>query len=466
MEGPRSDPVSAGAAAAVVNAATGVPAQQANAAATSAPELDAAPSVSVRDDRSPLPPLPPASPTGRIRTALLVLLLVLLVFLNSVTDEEAASFTGHLHNRGVGAGGAAPPFLPDSPKMPCLFIFVGESFRTGGQKSRVRGLNSSLPAQRAAVESHLSLHRRLAQEDGHVCDVIVRSYTTPFDADLCSWYREGIAPAGGRVVDCYFDTGAPMGLHMLLAGGLASLPTGKREGGDLAEDVPADAGEGRRPLHEYAFTIISRIDIFYKPLLLTLVNPFASTLQFSFNMWIKGARTNEGFPRVGNMFTFVPRDLYRVLSSTFPFDHDAWHMFVTDSARYTMANEDMGLIASTLHDADSAKDWNPLYYVVNRNMCCEWSSPGWEVVDTAMPPVQTETYPNFSAYHPLVSMSDPCLHQEKPPPGAVFECTRVFRRQLEEVSPRMEDLRKEEKEGVEEGTATFISFRKGMQCTA
>jgi hypothetical protein len=463
MEGPGSDPVSAGDAE-VVNAATAFSAPpQANVSATSAPELDAAPSsVSVRDDRSPLPPLPPASPTGRIRTALLVLLLVLLVFLNSITDEEAASFTGHLHNRGVGAGGAASPFLPDSPNMPCLFIFIGESFRTGGQKSRVRGLNSSLPAQRAAVDSHLSLHRRLAQVDKHVCDVIVRSYTTPFDADLCSWYREGIAPAGGRLVDCYFDTGAPMGLHMLLAGGLASLPTGKREGGgDDAEDASAVSGEGKQPLHAYAFTIISRIDIVYKPLLLTLVNPFASTLQFSFNMWIKGARTNQGFPRVGNMFTFVPRNLYHVLSSTFPFDHDAWHMFVTDSARYTMANEDMGLIATTLHDADSAKDWNPLYYVVNRNMCCEWSSPGWEVVDTAKPPVQTEIYPNLAAYHPLVSASDPCLHQEKPPPGAVFECTRVFRRQLEEVSPRMEDLRKEEKEGVEEGTVTIISFRKG-----
>jgi hypothetical protein len=435
MEGLESDPVSAGAAA--VNAATAFPAPpQANASATSASELDAAPSsVSVHDDRPPLPALPPASSTGRIRTAPLVLLLVLLAFLSGFTDEEAASFSGHLHNRGVDTGDVPSSLLHDSPKTPCLFIFIGESFRTGGQKSRVRGLNSSLPAQRAAVESHLSLHRRLAQADGHVCDVIVRSYTTPFDADLCSWYRKGIAPAGGRLVDCYFDTGAPMGLHMLLAGGLASLPTSKREGDD-AEDALADYGEGKRLLHAYAFTIISRIDIIYKPLLLSLVNPFASTLQFSFNMWIKGAQTSQGFPRVGNMFTFVPRDLYRVLSSTFPFDHDAWHMFVTDSAQYTMANEDMGLIAPTLHDADSAKDWNPLYYVVNRNMCCEWSSPGWEVVDTAKPPVQTETYPNLTAYHPLVSASDPCLHQEMPPPGAVFECTRVFRqrRQLEEVS--------------------------------
>jgi hypothetical protein len=155
------------------------------------------------DDRPPLPPVPPASSTGRIRTALL---LVLLVFLSGFTEEEAASFSGHLHNRGVDAGDVPSSLLHDSPKTPCLFIFIGESFRTGGQKSRVRGLNSSLPAQRAAMESHLSLHRRLAQADGHVCDVIVLSCTTPFDKRVHDGER-GHGPARPYPPRCRFSKG-------------------------------------------------------------------------------------------------------------------------------------------------------------------------------------------------------------------------------------------------------------------
>ena len=38
--------------------------------------------------------------------------------------------------------------------------------------------------------------------------------------------------------------------------------------------------------------------------------------------------------------------------------------------------EDLGTIINTYHDSDSSKDYNPLYYIVNRPENIIWHSEG------------------------------------------------------------------------------------------
>lgn len=312
----------------------------------------------------------------------------------------------------------------------------------GGHGARLRGVESAVPGQRAAVESHADFIRHIARTSGPVCDVLVRSYTTRYNSDLCTWYRDGIAPVGGKVLDCAFEADMnPEGLPGLLRTSLSTLPdygtvtncdfpplTSPRKGASYnfpsspSLILNASGPDGGRLLSEYGFVVVSRIDILYKPLLKAVVDPFSTTIDFLFNLWFiqnKYGYTELGFPRVTDMFYFFPRRHFCLLELPIEFhNHDIWQAFMTHpsaDAHHPVLNQDMRLLIRTLHDADSAKDWNPLLYVVNREMCCKWINRGWEMPESGPPATEVSSKTDVATYFQTYGQgvvgpeTEPCL---------------------------------------------------------
>ena len=70
-------------------------------------------------------------------------------------------------------------------------------------------------------------------------------------------------------------------------------------------------------------------------------------------------------PRVNDMIIFFPKKYYGYVQHLYynPTGHVQWAYFCD----YTDLTYDcLDTMINTYHDSDSAKDFNPLYYVVNR----------------------------------------------------------------------------------------------------
>ena len=57
-----------------------------------------------------------------------------------------------------------------------LLVFIGESFRTGGQNSRTRGLPESFSEQKLAAESHIDFLNHLKNIHEYTADISLCSY--------------------------------------------------------------------------------------------------------------------------------------------------------------------------------------------------------------------------------------------------------------------------------------------------
>lgn len=52
--------------------------------------------------------------------------------------------------------------------------------------------------------------------------------------------------------------------------------------------------------------------------------------------------------------------------------HETWYYLIQKGLTY----DDMNTMINTYHDSDSEKDFNPLYYIVNRAQSTVWHSEG------------------------------------------------------------------------------------------
>jgi hypothetical protein len=68
-------------------------------------------------------------------------------------------------------------------------------------------------------------------------------------------------------------------------------------------------------------------------------------------------------PRVNDMMFFVPKKYYDYLPYIHTLNHNQWEFFINNTK---LKYDDLDTILKTYHDSDSSKDFNPLYYIVNR----------------------------------------------------------------------------------------------------
>jgi len=233
--------------------------------------------------------------------------------------------------------------------MRALILILGESFRMGNQYSRVRGTPESYDEQIKASESHVAFLKHISQKFSMTSiSVFLATYTTPFDDKLLDIYRD--YKTGHQIYDNV------IGLNTLFHNSLQFI----REKCTLNDFRQA-----------YDFILYIRVDLFLKSEFIARFDPRSDTILYPCVCFIPFHRV-ENDPRVNDTMVFVPSRLFSHLSSII-ICHESWHYLVT---RGGLTYNDLGTMIATFHDSDSFKDWNPLYYIVNREQNAIFHSVG------------------------------------------------------------------------------------------
>jgi hypothetical protein len=215
----------------------------------------------------------------------------------------------------------------------CIILF-GASFRLGGQGNLNKGLDQSYDEQIEASNSHISFIKDLNSKDINT-DVYISSYYTKFTSDLIKVYSDHLIGC-----DFYQDL---IGQKKLIYNAINKIS-----------------------IEKYNFVLIMRIDIFIK-------SKFTEIFDHTWDkiMWpsicFKPYHKCGVHPRVNDMIIFVPRKYYKYLQHLYynPEGHDQWAYFIENT---DLKYECLDTMLNTFHDSDTAKDFNPLYYIVNRKV--------------------------------------------------------------------------------------------------
>ena len=213
-----------------------------------------------------------------------------------------------------------------------LILFLGESFRLGGQGNRNRGTNESYDEQMQACKSHtLFIEHVITKFNMESVSVYISSYTTQFDNDLLSNYNKYLI---GNT------------LHSNVIG-LTSLFH--------------DSINKIKDIEKYDFILYLRIDLFLKEHFIETLNPTINMILFPTICWARDCKTGSN-PRVNDMLLFVPKKYYTYINKI-QICHETWDILMNQT---DLTYNDLDTIIHTYHDSDSFKDYNPLYYIVNR----------------------------------------------------------------------------------------------------
>jgi len=224
--------------------------------------------------------------------------------------------------------------------MKGLLVILGESFRSGGQESRVRGNPESVPEQMLACDSHIRLIEHLKKTYNTDISVFLATYTTPYDRELLHMYSK-------YLID-HKILGDVVGLNNLFRMALHSTTISK-----------------------YDFVFYVRVDLLLKKDLFAVFNPNLQTIHFPFVCWIKWNKFGND-PRVCDTFLFIPKKYYSYLPYINIY-HGTWCELTN---RTNLTYDDMDTFATTYHDSNTENDCNPFYSIVNRPEATTWFSEG------------------------------------------------------------------------------------------
>ena len=226
--------------------------------------------------------------------------------------------------------------------MKGLFLFIGEAFRFGSQNTKIRGIEQSYEEQIKASKSHVQLIKKIEEKyQLEKSDVVINSYNTQYNEDLLKIYNEFL-------INCTFNISL-IGLNNLFHNCIHDIQNSE--------------------IYDFVFYI--RIDLFLKDLFFEIIDINQDKILFPSICWFKDCMY-KSYPRINDMMIFIPKQYYSKIQYINVY-HDAWYKLVKCG---NMKNEDLDLIINTFHDSDSEKDYNPLYYIVNRDESTTWHSPG------------------------------------------------------------------------------------------
>ena len=232
-------------------------------------------------------------------------------------------------------------------------VLIGESFRTGAQHSRIKGEDGSSADQIEACRTHVDFIKHMKQQWNYDCDLYIHTYSTKFDQDLHDVYAAINAP----IAETYLTQ---MCTHSMNC--------------HVHRAVQCITGDWET----YDFVWFMRIDLYLKPHLEKIVSTeqLCTKILYTSMCWI-GCHKAGVYPRVNDTMLTVPKKYFDVLKrGDLTLCHDGW-LNICRNAKFNDVNpEDIDLIMYTLHDSDSAKDWNPIYRIVNRGANNVWASKG------------------------------------------------------------------------------------------
>lgn len=213
-----------------------------------------------------------------------------------------------------------------------LLILFGESFRLGGQNTRNRGSEKSYNEQMNAAKSHMKLITILKQKQVEV-DVSINSYTTKYDDELTNIYKEVL-------YDKIFYLKL-QGQNRLIHNCMKRITN----------------------LMDYDFVLCMRIDICLKDKFTEIFNPYSDKILFP-SICFEPHHKIGNHPRINDMMLYVPKKYIGFFKEKgIELSHRSWFELVE---RHKFDYCELDTMLNTYHDSDSAKDYNPIYYIVNR----------------------------------------------------------------------------------------------------
>ena len=221
--------------------------------------------------------------------------------------------------------------------MNSLLILFGESFRLGGQCNRNRGSEKSYKEQINASLSHIKFIESLKKNNINMT-VSINSYTTKFNNSLNEIYKSVLVDSE------YYEN--LIGMNKLIHNCIDRITN----------------------INNYDFILCMRIDLFLKDLFLKdkffeSFNPYSNKILFP-SVCFKPFHKCGIHPRVNDMMMFIPKKYFDFIKK-FELSHNSWHDLIVS---HKLSYEDLDMMLNTYHDSDSAKDFNPIYYIVNRNV--------------------------------------------------------------------------------------------------
>ena len=214
--------------------------------------------------------------------------------------------------------------------MNSLLILFGESFRLGGQGNRNRGSEESYKEQINASLSHIKFIERLKKNNINMT-VSINSYTTKFLYCLNDIYKHVLLDS----------------IHYVKLIGQSKL---------IHNCIDRITN-----INNYDFILCMRIDLFLKDNFFEIFNPYSDKILFP-SVCFKPYHKCGVHPRVNDTMMFVPKKYFNFIKKV-QLDHNTWYDLIE---YHKLSYEDLDVMLNTYHDSDSAKDFNPIYYIVNR----------------------------------------------------------------------------------------------------
>lgn len=222
--------------------------------------------------------------------------------------------------------------------MKGLLILFGETFRLGRQGTRSKGSEESYDEQIKAAKSHVKFIKNLNERNIDV-SVNISSYETMFDNDLINVYKE--------ILNKNMTFSSTFYKKMIGMNSLIHKYTSNVE--------------------SYDFVLFMRADLFLKDKFLEIFDPTINKILFP-SVCFEPYDKYWGDPRVNDMMCFIPKKYFKHIKHI-TLSHTTWYVLVR---QYGFSYEDLDMMLKTYHDSDSAKDFNPIYYIVNRPECKKW----------------------------------------------------------------------------------------------
>lgn len=222
-----------------------------------------------------------------------------------------------------------------------LLALYGESFRLGGQNTRDRGSDKSFKEQMAAAKTHMKFIESLKVKNVDM-KVSINSYTTKFDKSLKDVYKNVL-------IDSIFYPDVLGQTHL----------------------IHSCIDRLKLKTNEFDFVLFMRIDLFLKDKFMEIFNPYSDKILFP-SICFKPHHLAGPHPRVNDVMLFVPKKYVDYVRKLKIIEHDTWSCLVTKTK---LTYKDLDMMLNTYHDSDSAKDFNPIYYIVNRPQEKHWHCP-------------------------------------------------------------------------------------------
>lgn len=239
-----------------------------------------------------------------------------------------------------------------------LLIIGGECFRDGGQRSRLKDTDISIENQLKATNSHIDFINYLYNTYGITTDIQLISYDSKYENILINKYKD--YNLNYKFYNYYF-----------------------RDRTQLVNSIKLKNIE-----EQYDGILVIRPDMYLKKFFFEIFDPYSDKICYPSVCFI-GQHRVDGYPRINDTMVFVPKKFLQIVYYTVGIKlyHEAIKDYIT--SHNLNLNNDFDFFLKTLHDSDSYKDYNPIYYFVSRKASTKWHSYGYTIEDTNFLPIET-----------------------------------------------------------------------------